>query len=237
MTSTTTLEPQTFANQDREVQPLSGGSLILWNGVILADRGRTTKRRYDPAGIIILSELTKLIDYRYGVIDGRDDAEWVFDMVLPYLTPLDGHRRSRWTPKTWAQAFTPCLVDDEWETYLFQARSRAWKRPSVDEIAQTFHITPEEVAACQLRTLSDHTRTKEVRVKDRKAKDRDRHEATRRAEGKLTRDEYLAQEKAKSEARKKEAAALGISVRSLQRREKSAREEQQAWEEEQRLAA
>lgn len=229
MTSTTTLEPQTFFAENRDDYLSSARRPVVWNGVIIGEWDKATRRSgtVEPA-FLILQDITRLIGLRYNGPVDTDDDEMILEVALPFLRSIVSHPKNIdsagntiWDPWTWAQTYTPRLVAERGQAWLFQAMAGAGRKLTMDGIAQAFQITPEEAARCNFHSLVDYTRNREVRAEERKTSARVRMDALRRKKGALTRTDYLAQ----AEAKRREAEALGITVRTLERRREKARKE------------
>jgi hypothetical protein len=173
--------------------PVKVGSAIV--GELKGKRRSKTKARFAN---LRLASIERLIKGRHGGPCDTDDVEIYFEAAIPYLIDQANYYGRPISSLTWAQQWTPALVEDRGRSWFDEVEAEAAMNPtylSSDRLAKLLQVTSDEVRRYGLRTFGSVDRPKKQRKQDRKAKDREYQRQKRLEAGATPRDQSLTTQK------------------------------------------
>lgn len=155
-------------------------------------RKAAKRQRRHPLSLaaIRLSELTKLLDHRYGkmLIPETDDGLLAARVMVHHIGRLrDAPRRI----SAWLATCTPWMPMAERERLIAEV-SATPLRWSADRLGWRLRLTSAERSTLRICTIAAIGSSPDERRAARAAKQRERDERRRRATGQVSRSEYLA---------------------------------------------
>jgi len=162
---------------------------------------------------IRIAELCRLFTRRYGPQLPDDDAgRCDLEIAAHHLSQLSGDPRKRIMP--WIREWAPWATIEEIDALLAAAivKPKHWK---ADQLAWRLRLIDQDRTTLEIKTIGAVDMSKSERTKRRKRQAKERKEAERRAQGRKTRNEYLAQF---ADQPTKPWILLGISRRTWYRR-------------------